>query len=99
MSEITDPYLLVLNVSIEMRDSLMRPREEIFQQSKLVDHIKRGRVNGVAAKIAQKVRVFFQHHHINARSGEQKAEHHSRRPSSGNAALSLNGLRIRHSSI
>ena len=42
-------------------------------------------MNGVAAEIAQEVGMFLQHHHIDARTREQKAEHETARPAANNA--------------
>jgi hypothetical protein len=49
-------------------------------------------MNGIAAKIAQEVAVFFQYQHFNAGARQQIAEHHASRTASGNAAADDNGL-------
>jgi hypothetical protein len=40
----------------------------------------------VAAKVAQKVGMLFEHEHFHALAREQEPEHHPGRPASGNAA-------------
>jgi hypothetical protein len=44
-------------------------------------------MNGVATKIAQEIRVLFDHQHFDARAREQEAGHYSRRPAARDAAL------------
>src|SRR5438552_9656703 len=52
-------------------------------------HFERGRMNCVAAKIAQKICVLFQHDYGNAGARQQETEHHSRRTTAGDAATSV----------
>src|SRR5258708_1240436 len=56
--------------------------------------LQRGGVDGIAAKIAEEIRVFFEDEHLHTGAGEQKAEHHSCRPSSHNAAAGLYGFEL-----
>jgi hypothetical protein len=46
----------------------------------------------IAAKVAQKIGVLFQHDYIYSGARQQKAEHHSGRPSADDAALGLDGF-------
>jgi hypothetical protein len=46
-------------------------------------------MHGVAAKIAQKIPVFFQHQGLYSRAAEEIPQHHARRAAAGDAALSL----------
>ena len=41
----------------------MRLLQEFIEQTEFVHHLESGRMNGVAAKIAQKIPVFFQNEH------------------------------------
>jgi hypothetical protein len=43
-------------------------------------------VNGVAAKVAQEIRVLFEHYCINPGASEKQAKHHPRRPAADDAA-------------
>jgi hypothetical protein len=51
-------------------------------------------MNRITAKVAQKIGVLLKHRDLDARAREQKAEHHSGRPSAYDAAPGLN--RCRH---
>src|ERR1700693_389778 len=46
----------------------------------------------VAAEVAQKIGVLFQHHDLHARAREQQAQHHSGRSAAGGTAASVNLL-------
>ena len=67
------------------RRPLMGQPEELIEQAELAHELERRGVNGVAAKIAQEVAMFLQHHHIDAGTREQKAEHETARPAANNA--------------
>jgi hypothetical protein len=43
-------------------------------------------MDGIAAKVAQEIRVLLEHDDIDAGTREQEAEHHPGRPAAGNAA-------------
>ena len=49
-------------------------------------------MNGVAAKIAQKIGMFFQHEDRNAGASEKEAEHHSGRAAADDDAAGLQFL-------
>ena len=72
----------------ELAHLLMRPFQELFEQTKLVHDLERRGMDGVAAKVAQEVRVLFQHHHLDAGACQQIAEHHAGGSASGDAAAS-----------
>ena len=48
----------------------------------------------VAAKIAQEIRVFFQHHDIDARAREQEAEHNAGRTAANDATTGREIFRV-----
>ena len=52
-------------------------------------------MHGVAAEVAEKIRMFFQHHDIDTGARQQKAEHHAGRAAAGDAACG-GDRRIRH---
>src|SRR5208283_4179896 len=47
----------------------------------------------VAAKVTQKVGMFFQHQGVDSGAPQQVPEHHAGRPAAGNAAADLNFIR------
>src|SRR6266404_5522097 len=63
--------------SFQLRHFLMWQLEKFFQQPELAHQLERGRMNGVAAKIAVEIGVLLQHHDIDAGAGEQIARQHS----------------------
>ncbi len=67
-------------------DLAMRQLEKFVEQAELVHELERRRMHGIAAEIAEKVRVLFQHHHANARARQKKAKHHSGRSAARDAA-------------
>jgi hypothetical protein len=44
----------------------VRQLEQFVQQAELAHHFERGRMNRVAAKVAQKIGVFFQYDHLDS---------------------------------
>ena len=44
-------------------------------------------MNRIAAKIAEEIRVLFQHHNVDSGARQQKPEHHAGRAAAGDAAL------------
>jgi hypothetical protein len=67
----------------------MRYFEETIEQTELVHQLERRGMDSVAAKIAEEIGVLLQDDNVHAGAGEKKAQHHSRRPSAGNAACGL----------
>ena len=65
---------------------LMRDAQEIFEEAEFVHEFEGGRVNGVAAEIAEEVGVFFEDEDFDAGAGEKEAEHHAGGATSCNAA-------------
>lgn len=49
--------------------ALVRQRQELVKQTELVHQLQRGRVNGIAAEITQKIIVLLQYRHADARPG------------------------------
>src|SRR5262249_47342436 len=56
------------------------------EQPELVHDLERRGVNRVATKVAQEVRVLFEHDDTDPGPGQEQAEHHSRRAASDDAA-------------
>src|SRR5262249_215403 len=83
--EIGERDHLITNLAPDLSDFLIRPFEKFFDQTKFVNDLECRWMYCVAAKVAQKVRVLLQHHHFDAGAGKQKAEHHARRATTGEA--------------
>ena len=85
VGEIGHRHPLVANLRAEPFDFLVRHFEERFEQAELVNQFQRRGMHGVAAEVAEKISVFFQHHDVDAGPRQQKAEHHAGRPAAGDA--------------
>jgi hypothetical protein len=64
----------------------VRQRQESLGQPEIVKHLECGWMNGVAAKIAQKIAVFLEHDDVDAGPCEQIAQHRAGRSAPGDAA-------------
>ena len=74
---------------------LVRQREKRIEQTELMDHFQRRRMDGVAAKIPEEVAVLFQHDDVDAGPREQKAEHHARGAAADDATAGVERRRHR----
>src|SRR3984885_3168721 len=61
----------------DLRVFLMLPRKETFEEAEFPHHFERRGVNRVAAKIAEKIAVFFEYDNVNAGPGKQIAGHYT----------------------
>jgi len=66
----------------------MRQREKCLQQAELVHRFQRRGVNGVSAKIVQKIGVLLDDHHAHACPDEQIAQHQASRAAPDNTTVS-----------
>ncbi len=99
MSEISDCRLHVANLHANITKLVVRKLQELVEKSKVMQRFERGGMDRVTAKIAQKIRVFFENQHFDASSRQQISQHHSRRAAAGDAATHvefLNGGILRH---
>ena len=87
--EVRDHDALLPDVAPELADLLVRPPKEALQPAQLGDNLESGRVDSVAAEVAEEVRVLFEHDHVDARAREQEAERHARGSAAGDAASRL----------
>src|SRR5579872_3096091 len=70
--------------------------QKVSEHAKLVENLKRRRVDGVAAKIAEKVSMFFEDDHVDAHPSQQIAEHDSGGTASDYAAARGEPLHIQN---
>jgi len=94
MGKVADGDGEVVDGSGDLQKLLMRDAQEIIEEAELVHEFEGGRVNGVAAEIAEEVGVFFEDEDFDASAGEKKAEHYAGGAASCDAAGSCCGLRI-----
>ena len=84
--EIDELHAFVADLTAQPLDLLVRQLEELLEQPELVHQFERRGMDGVAAKVAQEIRVLLEHDDIDAGARQQEAEHHPGRPAAGNAA-------------
>ena len=95
VGQIDHANAFVADLRGQMVDLLMRQFQKIIEQTKLVHQFESRRMNGIAAKVAEKIGMLLQHDNIDAGARQQKAEHHPGRATAGDAALGGN-RRVRH---
>ena len=59
-----------------------------------MEHLHGGRVDRIAAKIAQEILVLFDNDHIDTLPGEQIAQHDAGRPAASDTAFRFNYLHV-----
>jgi hypothetical protein len=91
VGEITDDNGIAPNLGAELADFLMGPSEKSLEHAELVHDFECGRMDGIAAEIAQEVSVFFEDLNMDAGASEKKAQHHSGGAAAGDCALRLDG--------
>jgi hypothetical protein len=67
----------------------MWPFQKHFEDAEFVHDFERGRINGVAAEIAQEVCMLFENYDVDSRAGKQEAKHHAGWATAGNATAGL----------
>jgi hypothetical protein len=63
--------------------------EELIEQPEFMHQFESGWMDGVAAKVAEKIRVLLEDDDADTGAGEQKPEHYSRRSTTNNNAARL----------
>ena len=86
MREVRQDDKLVANPAAEFAHFLMRFLKEVIENTEFVHQFERGRMDRIAAKITQEVRMFFEHHNVNPGARQQKTQHHACGTAAGNAA-------------
>ena len=87
MGEVGDRHDHLTDLRRQLAHFLVREPQETFQQAELVHDLECRRVDRVAAEVAQEVSVLLEHQDCEPGAGQQQAEHHAGRPTSGDAAL------------
>src|ERR1700688_101842 len=93
MGQIRDDDGEIVNGGSDLQKLLMRDAQKIIEEAELVHELEGGRVNGVAAEIAEEVVVFFEDKDFDAGAGEKEAEHYAGGAASCDAAGGWCGLR------
>jgi hypothetical protein len=93
MGKIRNGDRKIVDGGADLQKLLMRDAQKIVEEAELVNQFESGRVNGVAAKIAKKVGVFFEDEGFDAGAGEEEAENHTGGAAASYAAGGLRGFR------
>ena len=87
MAKIRHRNAFVTDLSAELLDLLVRQFEEFVEQAQLIHQLKRRRMYGIAAKIAEEIGVLFQHDDLDPGPRQEETEHHPGRPAAGDDAF------------
>jgi hypothetical protein len=82
---------LASNTSADSRDLLVRPFQELFEQTKLVHHLKCRGMNGIAPEVAQEIGVLLQNEDLDSGPRQQIPQHY---PSGATAGDTTAGLQF-----
>ena len=93
MREIDHRNRDVADFDFSLPHFLMRQLQEIFQEPQVLHRLERRGMDRVAAKITQKIRMFFENDRIDAGAGKEKPEHHPGRSAADDAAAAGDCLR------
>src|SRR5262245_48110450 len=68
--EVREPHQLIANYARKTSRFLVRQFEKLVEQAELADDLERRGVNGIAAEIAEKIRMLFKDHHLDTGARE-----------------------------
>jgi hypothetical protein len=77
MREVGHGEQFAADLAAQFADFLVRALEEFFEKAEFVHQFESGRMDGVTAKVAEEVGVFFEDEDFDAAAGEEETEHHS----------------------
>jgi hypothetical protein len=89
MREIGESESFVADLAAKFLQLLVRALEEFFEEAEFVHQLQSGRMDGVAAKVAEEIGVFFEDEDFDAGTGEEETEHHAGGSASDYAATGL----------
>jgi hypothetical protein len=69
MRKVGYSYELFPDLPAKLAHFLMRPPEKVIEYTELIHQFERRGVDRIASKVAQKIRMLFQHHHIDTGAG------------------------------
>jgi hypothetical protein len=92
---IGNPHRAAAEHAVPFLQPLVRLFQKAVAEPEFIHHLQGRGMNCVAAKVAEEVRVLFQHHDIDAGTPEEIAPHHVGRPAADDDLL-LHLLRRTH---
>ena len=87
MREVSHQNILAIEDAAQQMRLFVRQVQQFVGEAQFVHRLQGGGMNGVAAKIAQEVGMFFENDHIDAAARQQGAEHEPGRAAADDAAL------------
>ena len=87
--EVGPTHALAADLHLRVAHLLVRQPQEGVEQPQLGQRVHGRGMDGVAAEVAQEIRVLLQHRHVDARPRQQIARHHPGRPAAGDDALGV----------
>ena len=93
MSEICDGDGCAADLAGKLAHFLMGTLQKFIQNPQLVHHFERGRMDGVAAEVAEEIGVLLEDNDVNRHPRKKKAQHHARWSASNDAAARPQYLR------
>ena len=94
--EVAERDELIADLAADPFDLRVRALQKLIQQSELVHHFERRRMDRVASKVAEEIAMFLEHDDVHAGAREQIAEHHPGGAAASNAATRARQARIGH---
>ena len=94
MGKVADGDGEVVDGGGDLQKLLMGDAQKVFEKAEFVHQFEGGRVNGVAAEIAEEVGMFFEDEDFDAGAGEKKTEHDAGGAATHDAAGGCCGWRI-----
>src|ERR1700693_5166538 len=91
MRKVGDRDGKVFNERANFTELLMRALEEFVEKAELVHEFQGGGMNGVAAKIAEKIGVLFEDEDFDTSAGEKKTQNHACGAPANDTASGLEG--------
>src|SRR5438270_12834333 len=92
VGKIGDGYGEVVDLAADLPVFLVWALQKFIEDPEFIHQFESRGMDGIAAKVAQKVGVLFKNDDLDAAAGQQEPEDHSRGTASGDAALGIHLL-------
>src|ERR1700735_856569 len=92
MGEIANGKLHAANLHSDIAKLRVRKFQKFIEKAEFVHNFERGRMNGVAAEIAQEISVLLEDENFHASARQQICQHHARGPSAHDATTDVECL-------
>ncbi len=83
-------------VGADVANLVMRQGQKIVEPSQFEEQLQRRRMDRIAAKVAEEIRIFLEHGYVDSGTRQQHAEHHAAGAPSDDADVGRAPSRIAH---